>query len=322
MRPLEDGSDAFYVVEAAQLTETALRYLKAFVEDCTDEEFAMEVVGKSPHELEEDDEIRKLKALVNDLRQDRVELQSELEKFRSVDGGTSDTSRLHKLKEDEMKDDIEYFTGENKELHFKVKDVCLQNAQLKLKVAQLEKQIAIEREQGHMSAILAEQVDPADNSRPDESAIETARNIGLEDDMFAPVQELREEESRLARRDEAGDGEGFLSEDSINDVVQQMDEPEQRRSSLAVSADAYKSKLQESEALIISLKTELIKVKQELEDLQQQKEEDDEDSGKSLIPHIRATLINFLRGVPITDKQNEDLLNIIYGMMDFSPTEI
>ena len=32
-------------------------------------------------------------------------------------------------------DEIEYLTGENKELHLKVKDICLQNAELKLQLA-------------------------------------------------------------------------------------------------------------------------------------------------------------------------------------------
>lgn len=36
-----------------------------------------------------------------------------------------------------MQDDLEYFTGENIELQSKVKDVCLQNAKLKLQLAEL-----------------------------------------------------------------------------------------------------------------------------------------------------------------------------------------
>jgi len=38
---------------------------------------------------------------------------------------------------EEMKDDIEFLTGENKELWLKVKDVCLNNSKLKLKLADM-----------------------------------------------------------------------------------------------------------------------------------------------------------------------------------------
>ena len=65
---------------------------------------------------------------MTDLRGDRIELQAELEQFRT--GSKTDTSRLAVLKDEEMKDDIEYLTGENKELHFKVKEVCLAKAAL------------------------------------------------------------------------------------------------------------------------------------------------------------------------------------------------
>ena len=66
--------------------------------------------------------------MITDLRGDRIELQAELEQFRS--GAKTDTSRLAALKDEEMKDDIEYLTGENKELHMKVKDVCHAKANL------------------------------------------------------------------------------------------------------------------------------------------------------------------------------------------------
>ena len=41
-----------------------------------------------------------------------------------------------------------------------------------------------------------------------------------------------------------------------------------------------------------------------------------------MIPHIKVTLIQFLRNVPDTGRQNEDLLTIIFNMMDFTNTEI
>ena len=43
-----------------------------------------------------------------------------------------DTSRIAKLKDEEMKDDIEYLTAENKELSLKVKMVCETKANLQL----------------------------------------------------------------------------------------------------------------------------------------------------------------------------------------------
>jgi len=97
------------------------------------------VIGASSHEVEESEEIEKLKALVTDLRQDRIELQAELESFR--EGVKSDTSRLAHLKDEEMKDDIEYLTGENKELQLKVKEVCLTKASLQLQLAEARREL-------------------------------------------------------------------------------------------------------------------------------------------------------------------------------------
>ena len=42
-----------------------------------------------------------------------------------------------------MKDDIEYLTGENKELHLKVKEVCLSKASLQVQLAETRKQLAV-----------------------------------------------------------------------------------------------------------------------------------------------------------------------------------
>ena len=61
-----------------------------------------------------------------------MERIAELEQFRS---GENDKSRLNVLTMEEMKDDIEFLTGENKEMLLKVKEVCLQNNKLKLKLA-------------------------------------------------------------------------------------------------------------------------------------------------------------------------------------------
>ena len=62
------------MVDLDRVTETATKYLKAFIEEYSDEEFIQDVVGRSMHDMDEDPEIEKLKALVTDLRQDRIEL--------------------------------------------------------------------------------------------------------------------------------------------------------------------------------------------------------------------------------------------------------
>ena len=120
----------FYLVDMDRVTETATKYLKAFIEEYSDEDFIQDVVGRSVHDMEDDPEIEKLKALVTDLRRDRIEIQDELEQFR--ESGKMDTSRIAKLKDEEMKDDIEYLTAENKELSLKVKMVCETKANLQL----------------------------------------------------------------------------------------------------------------------------------------------------------------------------------------------
>lgn len=48
-------------------------------------------------------------------------------------------SRLAALKEEEMKDDLEYLTGENKDLHLKVKEVCISRASLQMELAKARK---------------------------------------------------------------------------------------------------------------------------------------------------------------------------------------
>ena len=41
-----------------------------------------------------------------------------------------------------------------------------------------------------------------------------------------------------------------------------------------------------------------------------------------MIAHIKGTLIQFLKNLPLTDPKNEELLKIIYSMMEFTPNEI
>ena len=179
----------FYLVDLERVTETAAKYLKAFVDDYDDDEFIQDVIGQSVHDIEEEPEVEKLKMLVTDLRQDRIELQAEIEQFR--EGVKSETSRIAHMKDEEMKDDIDYLTGENKELQLKVKEVCLTKASLQLQLAEARKQILMHQQEEEMSAIVDEAAQEDDIlNRVDASDIETARNIGLEGDMFQPVQEV------------------------------------------------------------------------------------------------------------------------------------
>jgi len=113
------------------------------VEDYSDEEFVQDIIGHDEATLEQEGEIVKLKALITDLKQDRVERVGELEQFRS---GQNDNSRINMLTMEEMKDDIEFLTGENKELWLKVKDVCLSNSKLKLKLADMKSNQRIAQE--------------------------------------------------------------------------------------------------------------------------------------------------------------------------------
>lgn len=69
-----------------------------------------------------------MRALIADLRQDRLTLREELDQFRKE----AFTSKKPDITLKTMQDDIEFFTGENLELQTKVKEVCQHNAQLKL----------------------------------------------------------------------------------------------------------------------------------------------------------------------------------------------
>ena len=75
----QTDEQTFHLVDTAKVTETALNYLKAFVDDYDDDQFIEDAIGQSAIELEQEPEIEKLKALVTDLRQDRIELQAELD---------------------------------------------------------------------------------------------------------------------------------------------------------------------------------------------------------------------------------------------------
>ena len=72
-----------------------------------------------------------------------------------------------------MKDDIEYLTGENKELHLKVKDVCLLKASLQMELAQARKRIKVLEERDLFCGL-------------DEGhgGVTEANNTGIEEEML------------------------------------------------------------------------------------------------------------------------------------------
>ena len=51
-------------------------------------------------------------------------------------------------------------------------------------------------------------------------------------------------------------------------------------------------------------------------------DDDDSDNGDSMLPHIKSTLMQFLRNVPLGEQRNEEILAPIYSMMSFTPAEI
>lgn len=57
---------------------------------------------------------------------------------------------------EEMKDDIDFLTEDHKEMLVKVKEVCLQNSKLKLKLAEQKTKQNMDREHEEMSAILVD----------------------------------------------------------------------------------------------------------------------------------------------------------------------
>ena len=91
---------------------------------------------------------------------------NELEQFRS-----GDTSKRI-LTMEEMKDDIDFLTEDHKEMLVKVKEVCLQNSKLKLKLAEQKTRQNMVREHEEMSAILVD-----DNQEQDVSAFAIANNL-------------------------------------------------------------------------------------------------------------------------------------------------
>ena len=102
------------MVDKNVISDNLFKYLQAYVE-VTDSLLNEDATAGD----DDSEEIQKLKALIHDLRADRIQLQQELDQFKSQ---PHDSQQTLKLKN--MQDDIEFFTGENLELQQKVKEVC------------------------------------------------------------------------------------------------------------------------------------------------------------------------------------------------------
>ena len=88
-----------------------MRYLRSFVPDESEEIESL---------IAESEEISKLKLLIRELKSDRLELKNEIEDFLGMheNEALKDMNASHSEKRDleEMQDDIDFLSGENKEL--------------------------------------------------------------------------------------------------------------------------------------------------------------------------------------------------------------
>lgn len=78
---------------------------------------------------------------------------------------------------------------------------------------------------------------------------------------------------------------------------------------------------------VVSLRKQLAAAEIEIKSLREELERATEalaknDEEATMIAHIKGTLIQFLKNLPLTDAKNEELLKIIYSMMEFTPNEI
>lgn len=116
--------------------------------------------------------------------------------------------------------------------------------------------------------------------------------------------------------------ESQSDQDSILDAVNQIDEDHGDDGDQETQVYKFKVAFQRSESECVDLKSKLVRLESQIMEIESQKELDDEDNGESLIPHIKVTLNQFLRNVPLIDRQNEDLLTVIFNMMKYTEREI
>jgi len=124
--------------------------------------------------------------------------------------------------------------------------------------------------------------------------------------------------------DRAGMKDYISENDSVLDVVNQMDKDNVIDMSGDINEDAgaVVAKMGQMENEIVDLKLKLNMAERQIEDMIEEKEKQDEESGQSLIPQLKGVFIQFLRNVAITNPQNEVLLTVIFNMLEFTEVEI
>jgi len=102
-----------FVVKKRDLHEAALNYLESFAEDNT-----------AQLNLEENNpEMLSLQELLTELCRDLAELHLEFARTNAENGGKQEDLSLVV-----MKDEVDYLTGENRDLRLKVKQLSINNA--------------------------------------------------------------------------------------------------------------------------------------------------------------------------------------------------
>ena len=174
-----------------------------------------------------------------------------------------------------------------------------------------------------MSAIL---IDEQMQQEEDTSALQAARDLSNNQMRHEEVKEELEGESASLR---PGDQQDFMDDDDdcFREVVDNLDagaSPKPRSKSerptigsLQEEVEILRAKLEKSDQHVESLLQELKRAQEEIARVQEEAGEEG-----TVIAHIKGTLFQFLKKCPLTEKTNEDLLNPIYGMMEFSPNEI
>lgn len=64
------------------------------------------------------------------------------------------------------------------------------------------------------------------------------------------------------------------------------------------------------------------KLQQSLQNQLQSSSQLNSGEGAGLLKHIKGTLLQFLKNCPLTDFNNEELLKIVFSMMEFTRDEI
>ena len=176
-----------------------------------------------------------------------------------------------------MKDEVEFLAGENRDLRLKVKQLSMNNAQMKLQMLSLT-------EINLNNPIKDEE----------EGYIEAARNISdMADDDPYTQEEHKEQTDFLSDQESFG----FAIKGS---------------SKLEISTDR---RLEQAT-------TQIEELKSQLKEMTARQPADHDEDTSTTIAHIRGTLFQFLKTTPITDRQNEELLKIVFSMMEFSAAEV